>query len=91
MLARSRPRSSAFSGRLAQPARRRNAARSPMDRYFRPDEEKERTPSIEGVGSGVIVSADGLIITNHHVVTLSSGNTADAITIESDRRRFHPK
>lgn len=85
---------SVFPGRLAKTAEGDEAAPgSPMDRYFRPDEEKDKDkPSIEGVGSGVIVSADGLIITNHHVVTLATGNTADAITIElTDRRRFPAK
>ena len=85
---------SVFPGRLAKTAEGETSAPdSPMDRYFRPDEKKDADkPSIEGVGSGVIVSSDGLIITNHHVVTLSSGNAADAITIElTDRRRFPAK
>jgi len=82
---------SVFPGRLAKTSE--SEAGSPMDRYFRPDEEKDKNkPSEEGVGSGVIVSADGLIITNHHVVTLSSGNAADSITVElTDRRRFPAK
>lgn len=85
---------SVFPGRLAKTTESEEAAPgSPMDRYFRPDEEKEKDkPSIEGVGSGVIVSADGLIITNHHVVTLASGNAANSIIIElTDRRRFPAK
>lgn len=86
---------SVFPGRLAKTAEGEegSAPGSPMDRYFRPDEEKDKDkPSIEGVGSGVIVSADGLIITNHHVVTLASGNAAESLIIElTDRRRFPAK
>ena len=85
---------SVFPGRLAKTTEGEDAPPgSPMDRYFRPDGLKDKDkPSIEGVGSGVIVSADGLIITNHHVVTLSSGAAADAITVElTDRRRFPAK
>lgn len=85
---------SVFPGRLAKEADAEEAPPgSPMDRYFRPDEKKDKDkPSEEGVGSGVIVSADGLIITNHHVVTLSTGSAADAITIElTDKRRFPAK
>ncbi len=85
---------SVFPGRLAKTSEEdEESAGSPMDRYFRPDKEQDKDkPTIEGVGSGVIVSADGLIITNHHVVTLASGNAADAITVElTDRRRFPAK
>jgi S1-C subfamily serine protease len=85
---------SVFPGRLAKTSEgEETSPESPMDRYFRPDAETEKDkPSIEGVGSGVIVAADGLIITNHHVVTLSSGSAADSIIIElTDRRRFSAK
>ncbi|MEO5915350.1 MAG: trypsin-like peptidase domain-containing protein [Luteolibacter sp.] len=85
---------SVFPGRLAKVTEKDDdSAESPMDRYFRPDEEKEKDkPVIQGVGSGVIVSADGLIITNHHVVTLETGNAADSITVElTDKRRFTAK
>jgi Do/DeqQ family serine protease len=87
---------SVFPGRLAKTLEKdEDSAESPMDRYFRPDEKKDEDkdkPVIQGVGSGVIVSADGLIITNHHVVTLESGNAADSITVElTDKRRFPAK
>lgn len=94
MLARVTPAIvSVFPGRLARSAEGdADSPASPMDRYFRPDQNDDGEPSVEGVGSGVIVSADGLIVTNHHVVTLRSGNTADAITIElTDKRRFPAK
>ncbi|MBK1884503.1 trypsin-like peptidase domain-containing protein [Luteolibacter pohnpeiensis] len=85
---------SVFPGRLAQTQESEGEnPTSPMDRYFRPDEKKdEDKPSIEGVGSGVIVTTDGLIITNHHVVTLATGEAADSLIVElTDRRRFPAK
>lgn len=44
-------------------------------------EEIERRYS-EGVGSGVVISADGYIITNSHVITGRSGEPADEILVE---------
>ena len=35
-----------------------------------------------GMGSGVVVSADGYILTNNHVITDRGGNLVDEITIE---------
>jgi putative serine protease PepD len=50
------------------------------------------TASAQGIGSGVIVSADGKILTNNHVVsgaekitvTLSDGRTVDASVVTTD-------
>jgi serine protease Do/serine protease DegQ len=44
-------------------------------------EEFERRYS-EGVGSGVLISADGYILTNNHVVTGRDGEPADEILVE---------
>ncbi len=77
----------------------------PISRFFRPrGEETDETESEEeeeenhefnetmGVGSGVILSADGWIVTNSHVVHLATGKLADAVSVElSDRRRFPAK
>jgi len=44
-------------------------------------EPRERREQI-GVGSGVIISADGYIITNHHVVQGERGRAADQILVQ---------
>jgi serine protease Do len=75
----------------------------PFREFFeRPDQEEEGPPRRRstprgqqgqgplrpsGVGSGVIVSPDGYILTNNHVV-----ESADKVTVElSDRRQFEAK
>lgn len=76
-----------------------------LDRFFRPgtpekegDESEnesgtapEKQEREQGVGSGVIVSSDGYILTNSHVVHINS-KLADAINVElADKRRFPAK
>lgn len=48
-----------------------------------PQAEPDQTKRLErvGAGSGVIISEDGYIVTNHHVVQLSSGKVADEIRV----------
>lgn len=54
-----------------------------------PDGPEERTI---GTGSGVIVSKDGYIVTNRHVVILPTGKPADAFKIElADKRQLSGK
>ncbi|MCA9691406.1 MAG: trypsin-like peptidase domain-containing protein [Myxococcales bacterium] len=65
---------------------------SPLDRFFGPGVGGPDTPLPEGMGSGFIISPDGLVVTNHHVVKsfdrfevkLADDRTFDARVLGSD-------
>jgi S1-C subfamily serine protease len=65
-----------------------------LDRFFLPPDAGGGkggggpTERSTGSGSGVIVSDDGFIVTNRHVIILPNGKAADSIRIElSDKRQ----
>ena len=52
------------------------------------DNEERRIPN--GLGSGVIISTDGYILTNNHVISTDSGEAADEITVQLNDRSELP-
>jgi serine protease Do len=56
-------------------------------RRFQAPPQQRRTPRMAGLGSGVIATADGYVLTNNHVV-----DGADTVRVElTDRRSFDAK
>lgn len=73
----------------AEQKQRRPGSQGPAEDFFRQFQmPQDRRPQIErGVGSGVLVSADGSILTNHHVV-----EGAQKITVlMNDNKSFDAK
>jgi len=78
-----------YTSRLVQPSYYQRAPQGFQDllRHFgrpvpraQPDSSKERMEQV-GVGSGVIISEDGYIATNYHVIQVQRGRAADEIRV----------
>jgi serine protease Do/serine protease DegQ len=79
-----------YTSRIVQPSYYQRAPEGMQElfRYFgRPvpkssvDVEPQERLQQVGVGSGVIISEDGYIVTNHHVVQVQRGRAADEIRV----------
>jgi serine protease Do len=66
----------------------REVARSPVDPFFfPPGYERLPRPREQGMGSGVLIAADGVVLTNNHVIDKAS----DLRVVLPDRREFKAK
>jgi serine protease Do len=85
---RVRPTVVAISASFRPTLRPKPAPETPrLDPVLPPPKEEEKSPEPRargGAGSGVLVSADGLVLTNHHV----AGWATDVRVTLSDGRRF---
>lgn len=63
-----------------------------FDQFFGPGFGPSIIPEQRASGSGVIISDDGYIVTNNHVISTDNGGVADEITVTlHDRRTFKAK
>jgi len=54
--------------------------RDPMYEFFY-GRRSPRTSEVSALGSGFVISADGYVVTNNHVISAEGGRVADAITV----------
>jgi Do/DeqQ family serine protease len=72
--------------------RRRGGIDDFFEEFFGPSYGPSIIPEQRASGSGVIISEDGYIITNNHVISNDNGGTADEINVTtSDRKTFKAK
>jgi serine protease Do len=68
------------------------SGRNPFSQFFHEDlfgrqfRSRQRDQRQEGLGSGVIISADGYILTNNHVI-----REAEEISVQLDRKQYKAK
>lgn len=81
-----------FTSKKSAPSQQRQFMDDPLFRHFFGDQPDDQTQRENSLGSGVIVSSDGLIVTNHHVVesadeieiALADGRTVPAKIVGTD-------
>ncbi|MDX2265989.1 MAG: Do family serine endopeptidase [Hyphomicrobiales bacterium] len=73
----------------ARPAANAPLANDPFFRHFFRQEPNRAPRAQNSLGSGVIVSADGLIVTNNHVI--QGGDAANVTVALADNREFEAK
>ncbi|HEU4471998.1 MAG TPA: trypsin-like peptidase domain-containing protein [Flavisolibacter sp.] len=74
------------------PGRRGGSMDDFFDQFFGPGYGPSIIPEQKASGSGVIISEDGYIVTNNHVITNNSGGLADEINVTlADRKTYKAK
>lgn len=69
------------------PNRRNNSIDDFFDQFFGPGFGPTIIPEQRASGSGVIISDDGYIVTNNHVISNETGGVADEITVTMNNRK----
>ena len=82
-------------------ARRSSSQQDLLERYFgKPYQQRPQSPETpgetrripQGAGSGVIITSDGFILSNNHVVTGATESVADEIIVRlDDHREFNAR
>jgi serine protease Do len=71
------------------PNRRNNSIDDFFDQFFGPGFGPSIVPEQRASGSGVIISDDGYIVTNNHVISGDNGGVADEITVTLHNRKTY--
>lgn len=69
--------------------RRRDDISDFFEEFFGPGYGPSIIPEQRASGSGVIISEDGYIVTNNHVITNSAGGVADEINVTTHDRKIY--